>query len=332
MSSRTNVLITGATGFIGSHLVNALSALRPEVKITVFVRPSSSLACLKEYEDISFSHGDLLDIGSLERSLEGIDIIYHLSGILGRHGVPEKRYYAVNTKGTENILKACVKNRRVRQFIHLSSAGVLGPDVIDADENCRFNPSNIYEKSKADAEKAVYDYYINEGVPAVVLRPGFLYGPKDTHVLELFRVIKKRLFFLIDNGKSLLHPTYIGDLVQVLLACFNNRDVTGKAYLVAGERPVTVKEFAEMVSRYLGISYINKTLPKRAMLSLAGVFEWAAVFLKSEPVLSESRVRFFTESRSYDTSKAESELAYHPIPLEEGIEKTITWYRLKGFL
>lgn len=332
MVFNANILITGTTGFVGSHLVKALLGYGPKIKVNVLIRKSSDITCLKDLGNIHYLYGDLEDKLSLKKCLKNIDIVFHLAGILGKYGVPKTRYYAVNTEGTRNLLEVCMEKKRIRQFIHLSSAGVLGPNVENADETYPLNPSNVYERTKAEAENIVFYYYREMKIPVTVLRPEFLYGPGDRHLLGLFKAIKKRTFFLIDNGQSLLHPTYIEDLVQALLACCGNISTIGRTYLIAGERSVTVKELAGLIAKYLNVKCINRSVSAKTALLISRVFELSASLLKLDPPLTESRVRFFTENRSYNISKAKRELNLSPFLLEKGIGETIKWYRFKGCL
>ena len=327
-----NILITGATGFVGSHLAKALLEYGPKVKINALIRKSSDTSNLRIFSDINYLYGDLEDIQSLRRSVKGVDIIYHLAGILGKYGVPETRYRAVNTEGTRNILEACFAEGRIKQFIYLSSAGVLGPNVKDADETYPPNPSNVYERTKADAENVVFEYYHKKKVPVTVLRPEFLYGPGDQHVLGLFKTIKNRMFFLIDGGQSFLHPTYIEDIIQALLRCCGNALAIGRVYLIAGERAVTAREFVGVIAGCLHVRPIAMSLSKKTALLMSKGFELTAGLLRLDPPLTESRVKFFTESRSYNISKAENELHFKPLRLEEGVRRTVEWYKFEGYL
>jgi len=328
----TNILITGSTGFIGKHLIKVLLEHKMRVNINVLVRKTSDISCLKSLGEMRFLYGDLKDKASLKSSLKGTNIVFHLAGILGKYGVPETDYYAINTEGTRNLLEACAENGQIRQFIYLSSAGVLGPNVKNANEGYPLNPSNVYERTKAEAENIVFDYYREKRVPVTVLRPEFLYGPGDMHLLGLFKAIKKRIFFLIDGGPSLLHPTYIEDAIQALLICCGNTATIGEAYLIAGERSITVKEFTGLIAKYLGVKRIDKALSAKTAELIARFFEFSLPILNIDPPLTLSRVKFFTESRSYDTSKAKKDLGLQPFALEEGIKKTIEWYKSKGYL
>ena len=332
MGFKTNILITGATGFIGSHLVKALLKSNLNVKVNALVRISSDIAKLKSLGGINYLYGDLQDKASLKKAIKGIDVLFHLAGILGKHGLSESMCYAVNVEGTRNLLEVCAGNGQIRQFIYLSSAGVLGPNVENADEAYPFNPSNIYEITKAEAEKIASYYYNKMKVPVTVLRPEFLYGPGDMHLLGLFKAIKKRMFFLIDGGQSFLHPTYIEDIIQALLTCCGNTATIGETYLIAGERSITVKEFTGLIAKYLGVKRINRSLSAKTAALIARVFEFSLPILNIDPPLTLSRVKFFAESRSYDTSKAKKSLGLKPFMLEEGIKRTIEWYKDRGYL
>ena len=327
-----NILITGATGFIGSHLTKALLKADLNVKVSALVRGLSDITTLQSLGNINYLYGDLQDRDSLKESIKDIDIVFHIAGILGKHGVPDADYYAINTEGTRDLLEACVENGQIKQFIYLSSAGVLGPNVENADEAYPFNPSNIYEITKAEAEKIASYYYNKMKVPVTVLRPEFLYGPGDMHLLGLFKAIKKRMFFLIDGGQSFLHPTYIEDIIQALLTCCGNTATIGETYLIAGERSITVKEFTGLIAKYLGAKRINRSLSAKTAALIARVLEFSLPILNIDPPLTLSRVKFFAESRSYDTSKAKKSLGLKPFMLEEGIKRTIEWYKDRGYL
>lgn len=282
------ILVTGGTGFIGHNLTNALTG------------HDVTLASHKVISEIDVSN---------------YDIIFHLAGVLGRWGTPREEYFKAHADLTKKLLKTCKG-----KFIYVSSAGVLGP-VVNADESFPLNPTNDYEESKAEAEKLVMRY--ND---YVIVRPEFVYGPGDKHVLPLFKAIKDRRFLIIGKGDSLLHPTYIDDVTYCLKECMN---LTNKTLLVAGERPVAVKEFAEIVAEELGVRISILKVP----LKIAKAYVWATEKQKIiDPILTRSRMDFFTKTRSFNTDKAKRLLRYKPTPLSQGIRKTISWYKEKGYL
>jgi nucleoside-diphosphate-sugar epimerase len=284
------ILVTGGTGFIGQHLTEILKK-KHEVKALSRIEFQKSIDC------------------------SGYDIVYHIAGMLGKWGVQREGYFKLHVEATRKLLKTCKG-----KFIYVSSAGVLGP-VENANESFPLNPTNDYEESKAEAEKLVMRY--ND---YVIVRPEFAYGPGDKHVLPLFKAIRDRRFLIIGKGDSLLHPTYIDDVAYCLQECMN---LTNETLLVAGERPVAVKEFAEIVAEELGVRISTLKVP----LSIAKAYVWATEKQRLiDPILTRSRMDFFTKTRSFNTDKAKRLLRYRPTPLRKGISKTISWYKEKGYL
>ncbi len=325
MTSKIRVLVTGATGFVGSCLVKRLKE-RKDLIIRSMSRTGG-----EEDPDIEFFNADLSETAKLEQAVRGVDVVYHLAGMLGKWGVPKETYYRINGQGTEDLLQACLRER-LKQFIYLSSAGVLGPNIRNADESFPRNPSNVYEQTKAEAEVRVLEYHRRNGLPVTIIRPEFLYGPKDKHVLGLFQALKRRRFFLINQGESLLHPTYIDDLIEVLCRVLLDPAVNGRIYLVAGERSVSVREFTGMISHCLRSAPCELSVPASVALILAVASETVGRGTGIIPILTQSRVKFFSESRSYNTLLARRELGFRPLSLEQGIRKTIQWYEEQGYL
>lgn len=325
--SNGKILVTGGTGFIGSNLAKALLAKGYEVRC--FVRKSSKTGFLENLGAEIF-YGDIVDKFSLQNALKDITVVFHLAGILGKWGVSPKVYNEIHVGGTATIVETCIE-QGVRRFIYCSTSGVLGP-IHDppANETRPYNPSNVYEYAKTEAEKLLLNH--REELDVTIIRPGLVYGPRDMHTLSLFKSIKNRQFFIIGDGKALLHPTYIEDLNQGFVLCLKNKKSIGEVYLVVGEKYVAVNEFLNVVSRTLGLKASWIHVPTCIANVLAGVAELAGKVLRFEPPLTYSRVKFFTENRAFSYSKIEQDLGYKPVKLEEGIKKTVNWYKRCGYL
>jgi len=281
---------------------------------------------------VELVYGDITDMDSLKKAVEDVDVVYHLVGLLGQWGIPDKVYWDINFKGTENILKACI-NKNIKKFIHCSSAGVLGAiKNPPADESYPYNPSNIYERTKAEAEKLILKYHHEQGLPVIIIRPEFVYGPGDMHVLGLFKAIQKKRFFIIGDGNSTLHPTYIDDLIHGLILCMDKQRAIGEIYIIAGERLVTVKELADIIAEELNVSLSKIHIPIWLANMCASALEKIGKISKFDPPLTKSRVKFFTENRAFRISKANIELGYKPIQLMTGIKQSIDWYKENGYL
>ena len=256
------------------------------------------------------------------------------------------------------------------RVLHVSSAGVLGPvrvtseDVVSGqwsvvseevtsderrttsgapldsslvtrrsslDEMSPLAPSNAYERSKALGEEVAAGY-ARDGLPLVVARPEFIYGPGDTHVLGLFRAIRRGMFFYIGDGTNTCHPTYVDDMVDGLLACLR-RGAPGAVYHIAGPRPLPFRELAETIAAELGAPSPRLRVPvPLAWLGAAGL-EAAGTLLGRDVPLSRTGVAFFSESRRSTYARAERELGFRPqVDLREGVARTVAWYRAEGLI
>lgn len=325
------VLVTGATGFIGSHLVERLLSMGYEV--LCLVRKTSVLNNLRK-QDIELVYGELTDNKSLKNQFNtDVDVVFHIAGILGEWGIPEEVYWKINVEGTKNILDLFIQTS-IKRFVYCSSAGVLGPlEKPPADESFPLNPSNIYERTKAEAEKIVLAYYHEVGLPITIIRPEFVYGPRDMHTLGLFKTIQRGIFPIIGDGNTTLHPTYITDLIQGFELCIEKKRALGETYLIAGERYVTVRELTAKIAKVLGAHPPTIGIPIWLANMMGFIMETSAHIFNFRPPLTRSRVKFFTQNRGCDISKARRELEYKPmVNLEEGIKKTVKWYRNNKYL
>ena len=319
------ILVIGATGFIGKHLVKEL--VNKSHKVRCLIRKTSrkeDINYLKKL-NIELFFGDLTNKKSLKGICRGIDIVYHLTGVLGGFNVSEKLMFDINVKGTENILNESKKSK-VKKFIFCSSAGVLGP-IVSGDESSLHNPSNFYEKTKVEAEKMVLKSKLNY----IIIRPEFVYGPMDNHVLPLFKVIRDKKFFIIGDENSLLHPTYVEDLTQAFIKCLDPK-IKNEGYIIAGEKAIIIKELYKLIAKKLNVKTNKILIPKFIAIIFAFILENSAKIFKFNPIITRSRVKFFTENRAFNTSKARKEIGYKPIKLEKGVEKTIKWYKQRGYL
>lgn len=323
-------LVTGATGFIGFHLAERLLLRGHEV--LCLVRKTSVLNHHKKI-DVEIVYGDLTDKESLDQFNTNIDVVFHLAGILGGWGIPKEAYWKINVEGTRNLLDLFTQTH-IERFVYCSSAGVLGPlEKPPADENFPLKPSNVYERTKAEAEKIVLAYYHEAGLPITIIRPEFVYGPRDVHTLGLFKAIQRGIFPLIGGGESTLHPTYVDDLTQGFELCVEKQRAVGETYIIAGERYVTVRELATKIAEALGVSPPRFNIPVWLADAVAWLMEASASISDFQPILTRSRVKFFTQNRGCDISKARRELGYEPtVSLEEGLKRTVDWYRKNGYL
>ena len=329
MSKSQKILVTGAAGFIGTHLVRALIKEGHQVK--ALARESDRTDELEAME-VDLIKGDLNNPESLAKAVSGIDAVFHLAGVLGKFGIPKDVYLQTNVEGTKNLLKICLASN-IKHFIHCSTAGVLGPYRDKPfDESQPYNPTNIYEKTKCQGEILARDYSA-KGLPVTVIRPEFAYGPYDQHTLQMFRAIQNKRFFIIGGGQNTLQPTYIDDLIGGFLLCLDNPAAVGQTYTIAGNNPVKLEYFVSVIAENLGVKLPGIKIPVWLAAAAAHVLVFLAGIFKFNPILTKSRLQFFTENRGCLIDKAKKELNYRPkFSVEEGVKKTIKAYRERGYL
>lgn len=323
------VMITGITGFVGSSLARTLAAEGAE--IFGLARNTANLARLAGLKATVFE-ADVTVRESLDGIFDWVDYVIHAAGRLGEAGVPEADFHYLHVDGTNNVLAEIEKLDDPPRVLYVSSPGVLGPiSGSPADETAVLAPSNAYERSKAAAEMLV-QVYINAGLPVVIVRPEFMYGPWDTHVLGLFRAVQQGRFFYIDHGRHTCHPTYIEDGVDGMLRCMRNGR-SGEIYHIAGPDCVTFAELATTIAAALDVPPPRHSLPRPLALAGATALEMVTKPLGKKPPLSREGVAFFSEDRCFSWQKAHRELAYTPrFDLKSGVRETVAWYKEEGLL
>lgn len=321
------VCITGATGFLGGALARALVEAGADVHA---LRRSASSRGSLEGVPVTWHQGDVGDLDSLAAFFAGADWIVHAAGRLGEANVPEDEYVATNVAGTYHVMLAA-RAARAARVLHLSSPGVLGPTDEPVGEEAPSRPTNAYERSKAAAETVARSYASN-GLPVVVARPGFIYGPGDRHVLRLFQAIQRGRFVLVAGGRCLCQPTYVDDAVAGMVACLA-AGRPGVAYHLVGPSAVTFRELAATVADALGVPAPTASVPRGPLLLAASGLELAGRIARVRPPATRSGIAFFSESRLVSSRRAAEELGYAPaFRLAEGARRTVAWYRERAWL
>jgi dihydroflavonol-4-reductase len=324
-----NILITGATGFIGSKLAEYY--IRKEKNVNLFVRDPSKVDPLIK-KSCHIETGDITRLETLNNTFKNIDAAIHCAGMMGHWGNTYQQLYDVNVEGSLNIIKAAY-NAGVKRLIHLSAGGVTGPVGPDiADESFPPAPFTAYEQTKWKAEQEVLGFAQKKNLNLLVIRPTFTYGPGDPHKLDLFKAVKKKMLVFIGNGNSTVHPVYIDDLVKGINLGMAS-DLKQKSIIIGGESPVTIKEFLYGMADALGVSRPVIKLPITVAQIIAIVCEISAAVLKFNPPLTRSRVLALSRNWGYSINRARTELGYEPqVNLPEGLKRTVTWYLEKGWL
>ncbi|MGD1805633.1 NAD-dependent epimerase/dehydratase family protein [Dapis sp. BLCC M126] len=328
----STVLVTGGKGFLGSHIVSQLSAAGNNVRI--FARPpATGIPNNNSSEEYDVTWGDIRDAKAVEKAVEGVDNVIHVVSNFRKGGSDDKEAHAVNVEGTNNVLEAA-KKHNVKHLIHCSTIGVHGTVLeIPANEETPFNPTDLYQETKLIAEKRVWEFYRETGLPITVIRPISLFGPGDRRMLKLFKMIQKGRFVIVGDGEVLFHPSYIDDVVRGFLLCLNNQKAIGEVFIFGGEGYLTLNELCQLIAAELGVKPPNIRVPLGPVLSLATLCEKVCVPLNIEPPLHRRRVSFFQNNRAFSIDKAKQVLGFEPqYSIKEGIQKTRDWYQKEGWL
>lgn len=318
------ILITGGTGFIGSHLVDALVSKEEDIRL--LVRKTSNIEKFKNL-GVDIFYGDITDKNTLKGIAKDVDIVYHLAGKVGEWGASDSEFIKINIEGTKNILNTSLENN-VNHFIFCSTPGVLGlTGYREAKEDLPYNPRGIYEKTKCEAEKLVMRFHEEMKLPITIIRPDFVYGPGDMRRLKFYKLIKNNFFFMIGDGESFLHPSYISDIIYGFELVRNNRKAIGEVYNIAGPRPIMVREYLETIARVQNVTIPRFKVPKVFAVNAASFLEKISPVTNKEPLISQSKIDFLTINHGSDISKIKNQLGYFPkIEFEDGIKRTIDWY------
>lgn len=331
----TTVLVTGGTGFLGQHLVQAL--LADGVAVRVLVRPDMPAQSRPAAERLrsrgaQLLPGDLLDPATLRSALREVGQVFHLAGQLLVPGVPPESYQRLHVDATRQLLQACAQHDRLEAIVHCSTTGVLGPTGdTPADEDAPLRPSNIYERTKAAGEQVALELTQDHTLPLTVARPALVYGPGDLHLLGWFRAIQRGYYRVVGRGASLLHPIYIDDLTDGLRRC--SRATAGRVYHLVGERPLAIRELAAAIAAALGTHLPRTHLPAGLTWAGAALLETLPGINPAALPLTRSRITFMSQSRAYSGARARQELGFVPrVDLPAGLQQTVAWYRSEGLL
>jgi nucleoside-diphosphate-sugar epimerase len=320
----SRVLVTGATGFTGSHLARRLVGEGREVLATV--RPTSSYERLQRL-GVECRVVDLGDPGSVRDCFADVSEVYHIAAAFRTEHADRAEFHRTNVTGTRNLLEAA-REFGVRRFVHCSTVGVHG-EIEDppADESYRFMPGDYYQQTKLEGELAAREYG-EQGLAVSVVRPAGIYGPGDRRFLKLFKAIAARRFVMIGSGRTLYHMTYVDDLVDGILLAGQRAEAVGEAFIIAGEGFTTLQGLVGLIADVLGVPRPHLKLPYTPVYAASVVCDrlWRAA--GANPPLYPRRVEFFAKDRAFDISKAKRLLGYGPkVGLEEGLATTASWYR-----
>lgn len=323
------ILVTGATGFIGSSLVNRLISNGYEVSVLVRSKKNKRLSA-----KIEIIEGDLTVPSSLEKIAKNKDIIFHLAAGLPHHNLTGDEYWAVNVKGLENLLASCVEGN-VKRFVHVSTVGIYGPtSQKGVSELSRLKLTDAYSITKFKAEEAIRKFSKEKGLPLTIIRPTMGYGPGDTRpgFINLFKLIKKKLFIPIGDGKNFFHTIYVDNLIDALILAATKKEAIGDHFIIGDDPCPTMGQIIQEIALVQNTSIPPFYIPDSIAFCIGKIFDLSGALGLPAP-LNSRRVKFMTENRKFSIDKVKKVLGYKPkVNLAEGIERTYKWYKDNGYL
>jgi dihydroflavonol-4-reductase len=310
------ILVTGGSGFIGGHLVEALCARGERVR------------CLVRRKLVTQAEvvlGDLVNGAGVEAALEGVDLVIHLAGVTKALKVED--YSLGNVRATEK-LAAAVAGRGIR-MVHVSSLAAVGPNVdgtpVGEDDEAR--PLTHYGKSKLEGERV-----IRRLVPdAVIVRPPVVYGPRDTDVFQILKPLSRGIAVQIGSGERWFSAIYVGDLVEGLIAASS---ASGRTYFLANSTAVSWSDLRGSAARIMGRGARVLRVPAAAAYAAGlGAEVWARLTGKAGIISREKVAEALCPYWTCDTRRAAAEIGFEArTSLDAGLGLTLEWYREAGWL
>jgi len=325
------VLVTGGTGFTGSHLVRRLLKRGNEV----LVLDNKKGLFFDELEKVGaqITIGSVTDRALVNRLVKGCQVVHHLAAAFRKINLPKHVYWDVNVNGTRYLLDASLQHG-VDKFVYCSTQGVHG-DVRNppGSEDSPIAPEDYYQYTKYEGEKVAQEY-IARGLNVTILRPTAIYGPGDPErFFMLFKRVSSGSFPMFGNGQTTYHPVYIDNLIDAFDLAVEKKESAGRTYLIGDEHYYTLNDLVTKIAQALGVKLAIRHYPFAPLWATALLCEIACKPLGVEPPLFRRRVDWFRQNRAFDVSRAKRELGYAPkVDLETGLANTAQWYREHNYL
>jgi nucleoside-diphosphate-sugar epimerase len=326
------VLVTGATGYTGAVLTRKLVNLGCRVR--AIARASSDVSQFGGLP-IEWVRGDVFDEATIEKAVVGVSYVFHVAAAYREPNISDETYSLVHVESTRLLAKRLVDSSTLKRFVHISTVGVHGHiDEPPANEEYRFSPGDIYQRTKAEGECLIRSFAEENKLPLVVVRPAAIYGPGDKRLLKLFKMAAKPVFPLFGNGRGLYHLIHVEDLTDIFITAALHLEAEGGVFIAGNAEPSELRDIASTIASEIGNSSLRFVrFPAWPLFLVADVCEWLCRPFGIDPPLYRRRVAFFTKDRAFDTSRLRKVLGYrYSVSVDEGLRSTARWYREKGWL
>lgn len=324
-------LVTGATGLLGSHIVEQLR--RRGMPVRALVRRGSDRTWLKS-QGVEFAEGDVTEADSLQRACQGCDVVYHSAAKVGDWG-PWSEFQTVTIDGTRNALRAAA-DARVRRFVHISSISTYGYHTRDAtiDESYELGYKlyrwAYYSRSKIEAERIAWDAHRSGKIEVTVIRPAWIYGERDrTTIARLVQMVRAGKARILGRGDNRLNVVYAGNVAEAALTAASLPKAAGEAYNCSNDGVITQEQYVALIARTLGVPPPRHHAPYRAAYFTGFLLECLGHLTRSRkpPFVTRYAVWLMGRRSYFSADKARRELGWKPtVTYEVGVPRTIAWY------
>jgi nucleoside-diphosphate-sugar epimerase len=323
-------LVTGSTGFVGSHLVERL--LQRNYKVRCLVRPETKLEYINDFP-VELINGSYTDIASLKSAVAGVDYVCHVGGVT--KSKTKEGYFEGNHKSTANLLRAVIEAKSdLKRFVLISSQTATGPGEGEnpVDEETPCHPITTYGKSKLEAEKECLA--VKDKIPITIVRPPAVYGPRDKDIFEFFNSANKHLVAMSGFNRKTVSLVHVLDLVDGIILAAESPKAVGKTYFIANEEIYDWDIVAKITTNVLDKWTIRVHIPHFLIYTIAAVSETIAGIQGKAALINIEKARDMVQGNwTCSVEKAKRELGYESkLTIEAGIENTIKWYKANGWL
>jgi nucleoside-diphosphate-sugar epimerase len=329
MVSKKTILVTGANGFLGSHLVEWLVDQGHHVKC--LVRPTSNIKWLafhKISHTIELIHGSFDDSASLTRAVADAEFIVHLAAAKAVRRRSE--FYRMNADGTERLARAA--GGKLERFLYVSSGAAAGPSPsprVPLTEDQIPRPVSEYGASKLEGEQRLE----RTGVPFTILRPPVVYGPRDEDMLVFFRTVAKGIRPVLMGGPRHLTMLHVYDVVEAIQTALFHPRALGQTYFVGDGKGATWEQVGDLTAKLLKKRTIRLKLPVWGLFTAAALSEWTASLTGRAATLNLDKAREATHHWVFSGEKLREDTGWTPAySLERGFRHTFEWYQQEGWL
>lgn len=325
------LLVTGGTGFTGSHLVRR--ARREGHAVTSLDSKEGLFADELRGLGATIHLGSVTDGELLREITPGHDVVFHVAAAFRDVSAPRSVYWDVNVDGTRRVLEAAAA-AGVRKVIYCSTQGVHGHiDDPPGDEESPVEPEDYYQYTKWEGERVCHEF-IADGMNITIIRPTAIYGPGDPgRFVMLFRAAKSGRFLMFGDGQTTYHPVYIDNLVDLFFLATEHPKASGRTYIGADEEYHTLNDLVRAVGEAIDVDVRIVHLPFAPLWLASAAVELICKPLRIAPPLFRRRADWFRQIRAFEIDRAKNELGYEPrIGLAEGLKRTGRWYEENGYI